>query len=278
MYKFFPEQCPSCGEKLIIRHGKKDDVIKLMCENIQCSGVSLRKLQKGIMLLDIKGLGPSTIEKLQKAGLNSVIDLFDKDIFNEENLCRSPEFTRGRSLEKILDAVSAVKEIPINKAIASLQMTVPKDEGEGFHSIGNSLSEQIGRMLSGVPYSFESLSTQIREEVDGEDKSQSAILNGINLNLSKFAAAGIVVKPYEVKVIDPANFKKVEKRVYFADESNLDISNQEILEKLNWEEVELEKADFVIVTDKNLPLSVLTTAKDNSISVKTFKIIKLLYL
>lgn len=277
-YRFFPEYCPSCGVKLEIRQGKKDDVIKLMCVNPNCSGVSLRKLQKGIALLEIRNLGPSTIEKLQKAGINNVVDLFDSTIFNEENLCRSPEFKRGRSLEKIIQAVSEVKEIPINKAIASMQITVPKEDEEGQISIGKSLSEQIGRMLSGVPYDFTSLSSQIRENVEGKTSENSTILADINNKLSQFEEAGIKIKKYEVKEVDPANFKKVEKKVYFVDDSTLELSNDEILAELNWEETELENADFVIVSDKKLDHPDLIKAKENVIPIKTFKVIKLLYL
>ena len=69
---FFPTVCPSCGTPLVIERGDSVDTLKLMCKNDECEGSLLKKLQKGIMALEIKGLGPAIIEDLMNADLDSV--------------------------------------------------------------------------------------------------------------------------------------------------------------------------------------------------------------
>ena len=144
MKHFFPEICPECSTRLVIEEGKANNVIKLVCPNDECSGSKLKKLEKGIVGLEIKGLGPAVIKKLSLSGIENAYDLFNKELFNEKSLCASGEFKKGRALEKIMIAVNTVKEIPINRAVLSLQL----------QDIGKTLSLQIGKYLSGVSYSF----------------------------------------------------------------------------------------------------------------------------
>jgi hypothetical protein len=86
MKELFPRKCPACNQPLVIEVGEKSDTLKLMCKNKKCSGSLLKRLQKGIIALEIRGLGPKVIENLMGAGINSSLDLFDAEIFNEQNL------------------------------------------------------------------------------------------------------------------------------------------------------------------------------------------------
>ena len=88
MKKFIPTHCPACELPLSIDFGKSEDVIKLVCTNDDCIGSKLKRLQKGIVALDITGLGPATIEKLLHAGIEHSYDLFDPEKYNEDILTR----------------------------------------------------------------------------------------------------------------------------------------------------------------------------------------------
>jgi len=268
--------CPECQTKLSIKKGEKEGVIKLFCPNINCSGISLRKLQKGIAILDIKGLGPKTIEKLSLSGIESVLDLFDSNKFKENKLCESIEFKKGRALDNILESVSKVKEIEIHKFINSLQIMVPKNEGDGYISIGKSLSEQIGRMISGVPYDFDGLSRQVREEIMIPDTYYYVEIMEAIKNIENF---GVEIKKFVVNK-KPTKIKKVSKLVNFDGESNIDISSDEIIQKLDWgiSEIDSGECNLLIVVDKNNQSDKIKLAQSQGIKIMTYKQIKILFL
>lgn len=272
-YNFFPKICPACGSKLVIEYGKTSDIIKLMCKNDACEGKSLKRLQKGIIQLEIRGLGPKIIEKLFDAGINSSVDLFNPTKFNEEILIKSGEFKKGRALEKIIDEVSKVKEIPINKAILSLQLQVKKENGDGEISIGKSLSEQIGKLLSGVDYDFTGLSRQVRDEINNHD---SWLYKTISNSIKSFEENGIKIIRYSDKPKTVVKTKRAVKKIDFTNESSLDISNEEIVEELGWEKVECPGCDFLVTDETEHPK--IKTAKDNGIKVLTYRKFKLLFL
>lgn len=273
-FKFFPTSCPACGSDLVIESGKADDVIKLMCKNDSCEGKSLKRLQKGIIELEIKGLGPKMIEKLFNAGIESAIDLFNPDKFNEHLLVHSGEFKCGRALEKIVESVKTVKEIPINKAILSLQLQVRKDNGDGFISIGKSLSEQIGKMLSGVKHDFSGLSIQVRDELNSKGWLYKTIVDSIHL----FESNGINIIRYEEKKKSTIEVKRAVKKVDFIVESNIELTNQDIVEKLGWIKSNCPDCDFLVVDDKKAEHPKIELAKTSGVKVITYKDLKLLFL
>ena len=145
MKSFFPTICPACNKPLTIEVGEKSETLKLMCNNKECSGTLLKRLQRGIIALEIRGLGPKIIENLMNAGIESSIDLFDPEKFNSIKLISSGYFRKGRALTKILKAVNDTKSLPIKNAILSLQ----------YEDIGKTFSEKIGMKISGVFLKFQ---------------------------------------------------------------------------------------------------------------------------
>lgn len=276
MKPFLIKTCPNCFHDLIIEPGKTEDILKLKCPNIHCSGSDIKKLQKGIEILEIKSLGPKTIEKLYNAGIKKSSELFDSSLMNKENLINSGEFKEGKQLDNIFEELSKIKEIKIDKAIYSLQILLDKDNGEnGYISIGKSLSEQIGRMLSNAKYNFEGLSIQVRDDISkGED---SEILNNIKNELSLFEDNNIKILPFEEKVIE--NVKKVFKKVFIIDEGieKINFNKTDLINKLQWSETNnIDDCDFAIIENKNDENYKL--AKEKNIKILNFNQIKLLYL
>ncbi|MFA6089826.1 MAG: hypothetical protein WC755_08265 [Candidatus Woesearchaeota archaeon] len=253
---FMPTECPNCGGKLSVDYGKSADIIKLICPNPECSGSIIKTLQKGIIALEIKGLGPAVIEKLYLAGIKSSIDLFDREKFNTVSLIKSGEFKKGRALEKIIDSVSSFKEVPIDRLILSLQL---KD-------IGRSLSSEIGKMISDVPSDFNGLNLIVRDDMDKKGNLYQTIINSIK----RVEELGIKVVRIEKK-IQIAPTKKVTKRVHF-----LDGDNSEIIEKLGWELVDIDKCEILVCSEKTAESEKI--AKENNAKLYTYKQIKLLFL
>jgi len=260
MKPLLPTICPACETPLTIEFGKKEDVIKLVCPNKECSGTALKKLQKGIIALDINSLGPKVIEKLSLAGITSSIDLFDKSKFNVDYLCSTGYFCKGRALDKIIEAVSKVKEIPIQKAILSLQL---KD-------IGKTFSEKIGMLMSGIEPDYSGLQLNIREELSNKE---SNLYKTISDSIKKFEENDIKIIRYEVKKTEPIEIKKIKKTVA----STIDIT--ELISKLDWELVDVNDTNcqILVVSDKNEINEKVEYAKSNGIKIMTIKQIELVF-
>ncbi|NPV12973.1 MAG: hypothetical protein HPY57_14500 [Ignavibacteria bacterium] len=260
-----PIYCPACGFKLTIEKGDKDDILKLMCKNPNCFGSALKKLQKGIIALEIKALGPKIIEKLFNAGIISSIDLFNPDKFNEKVLIESGEFQKGRALEKIITSVKSTKSIPIHKAILSLQLD----------KIGRTFSEKIAQKLSGLPYDFSGLELDIREKLEDENSELNKI---IKESLEMFKKYGVEIKYMESpKLVSVSDIKKITKKVAIEQKATQEI--KDIIAKLDWEIVPVcaEGCDFLIVEDKN-NIENFDLIKQIGVKIMTIKQIKLLFL
>jgi len=265
---FLPTHCPACGYKLIIEQGDKSDTLKLMCKNPECSGSALKKLQKGIIALEIKGLGPKIIEKLLNAGITSSVDLFNPDKFNEETLIASGEFQKGRSLEKIMASVKSTESIPVQKAILSLQLD----------KIGKTFSEKIGLKLSGLPYDFSGLELDVREELKDEN---SELNKTIKESLEIFEKSGVEIKYFESKKFVADEVKKITKIV---DISGFDDRTEvlEIINKLGWDYNQNfmtlpENCQLLIVPEKNTESIRVTEAKEQNVKIMTLKQVKLVF-
>jgi NAD-dependent DNA ligase len=270
MKKFFPTICPECNKPLSIETGKKDDVIKLVCTNKNCVGTILKKLQKGIIALEIRGLGPKVIEKLLNAGINHSYDLFDKEIFNEENLIASGEFKKGRALEKIINSVNSIKEIPIQKAILSLQID----------DIGKTFSEKIGMIVSGLDTDLTGLLISVREALENKE---TGLYKDILDSIEKFEKNGVTIKRIEKpKKVEQKEVKKVTKCVavdLYADR-NTPQPILDAVEKLGWEIVVMcdGRCSFLIVEDKNADTHEIRWAKEHGLKIMSLKQINLLFL
>jgi NAD-dependent DNA ligase len=265
-----PSKCPNCNTSLLVKKGKGDDIFKLFCPNNDCGGGVIKKLIKGVKILEIKNIGPSTIEKLYNIGVENCIDIFDKSIINKKNMIESGEFKEGKALENILNSIKNYKELSVDKAIHSMQIEIDKLDEEGTIPIGSSLSNELGKMISGVDYDFSGLSLQIRKEL--ENLSDSELYNKIMNNLKRFEVNGINIKYFE-KIKKVKSKKSIHKNVSF--ETNEDI--KPFLD-LGWVEVGIKDADILIVDDKNKKSVKVNEAINNAIKILTYKQAKLLFL
>lgn len=260
MTNFIPVYCPACNTKLIVEIGKEESTIKLKCPNKDCSGQALKKFQKGIEALEIKGIGPSTTASLYDADIKSVADLFDINKFNEDHLIDSGLFKEGRALDKLILAVKSIKSISIDKLIESLQF-------EGF---GTTISLQAGKYLSDVPYNFTGLLYDARDSILDKD---SYVRKEISRMIILLEECGVEIKFFE-KVEVKAS-KTLVKKVFINDvPSIIGLTKTELIAKLNWEETSIEECDIVAVEDKNSDFAKSISNK----KVLTFKQIKILFL
>ena len=126
--------CPVCGKPTKVEKSESN-VLNIICDNIDCAGQLLTKIdhfasKKG---LDIKGLSRKTIEKLiEWDWLNSIFDLYTLRIYQKEWI-NKPGFGQA-SVLKILDAIdNSKKNVDLASFIA----------GCGIPLVGKTIAKEI---------------------------------------------------------------------------------------------------------------------------------------
>lgn len=183
-----PLECPVCSSKLEIVNGLKEDTKHLMCLNEDCDLKNTKKFEAGVRILKVEECGGPTIDKFIKSGVRNVIDLFDKSKFNKANLIASGEFKEGRQLEIKLNSVAKIKSLKLEEVIDSLKL---KDAG-------TSISREVAKYLSGIPYDFKGLNKTAIEKLTSLNSNE---YKKIQEFLAMLQRNGIeVIKPKEEKI------------------------------------------------------------------------------
>ena len=118
-----PTICPICGEKVEIECSNSTK--NLICINPNCEGKLINKLDHfcGKKGLDIKGVSKATLEKLIDWGwVSCSIDIFELSQYKNEWI-QKPGFGE-KSVEKILNAISAAATCELHQFIAALGITL----------------------------------------------------------------------------------------------------------------------------------------------------------
>lgn len=168
-----PTHCPVCKEELSISESK--NVKQLYCGNEECEGKSVMKLAQGIKILGIERIGEATARELYKAGIRKLDDLFKPEKFNEFELIYSGFFKKGRSLDIIIEEVNKIKEIKIDSIINSLK----------FIDAGSTISREVGKFMSNVPYNFKGLNKSVTSKLINESTKENRIINRLIENIEK---------------------------------------------------------------------------------------------
>ncbi|HEU4389303.1 MAG TPA: NAD-dependent DNA ligase LigA, partial [Blastocatellia bacterium] len=120
----YPDQCPSCGQKVYHEEGEA----MAYCLNRDCPAQRFEQLKHFVSqgAMDIRGLGPSTLEKLSELGL--IEDAADIYSLSETEIARLPGF-KDKSIHNLLAAVEASKERPFENVLFALGI---RHVGEGI--------------------------------------------------------------------------------------------------------------------------------------------------
>lgn len=116
-YFVYPENCPSCGSKVI----REDDEAAIRCINTDCPAQLLRNLIHFCSrdAMDIEGLGPAIIETFVDNGLiHKTEDIYELtfDKINSANL----EGFKDKSINNIVSSVEKSKNNELGKLIFAL--------------------------------------------------------------------------------------------------------------------------------------------------------------
>lgn len=171
MIEFIPTLCYECGEPLKVVLGKNGKY-KLMCVNLDCDGIAIRKFQKGMLAFEISGIGPAIFRSLYSAGIRNIVDLLT---VTPEELIASGEFKDGRALEKLMESISSIKNIRLSSVIESLQ----------FDNVGSTISKELEKFYCGLDYSFSGFDYSVREQIENPESEMMVKIKKIVDTLSK---------------------------------------------------------------------------------------------
>ena len=113
--------------------------VHLVCTNPNCKSRAIGRLGNGISAFRMENIGGSTLHKLYNAGIETIIDIFDKSKFNQEKLIESGQFKKGRALDIIFESFEKRAPITMVTLIASLS----------FKATGWNTSKQVAKIYEG---------------------------------------------------------------------------------------------------------------------------------
>lgn len=171
-----PEVCPYCGEQLSF------DGIHLICENPDCDGKALFKFMNGFSIIDVKGAGDKMIEEFFECGFKSIFQIFDKSLFNEQELAKNG-MKVTKNVTKFILNLSKVTTLELYQVIMML----------GIDNMGISTAKQIANKIAKIKYDFSGLEKEVVEGWDVADEKYLFLLsaieklsnNGVKVNFPK---------------------------------------------------------------------------------------------
>ncbi len=208
-FVLLPNKCPSCGA-----HAVKKGV-NLVCTGTKCKERELRSLSHWIDVVDIKGLGPKSLEKLFDEGIvTHFSDLYSKDL-TEEKLVD----ILGKNGIKVYKNIDDTRNLDFGTFLSAL----------GIEQLGRSLGKDLAKHFNTLD-ELQNSSIETLTSIEGiSDITAKYILEGINdlsivdrvlLRNFKIKYNKISEEPRETRgkvyvtgKVDGFNKKEIEKKV-----------------------------------------------------------------
>jgi DNA ligase (NAD+) len=131
----YPEACPACGAQAVREEGEA----MVYCRNPHCSAQRLEALihfvSQGAM--DIRGLGPQTIEKL--LDLKIISDAADLYSLTSVEIARLPNF-KEKAIGNLLSSIDRSRSRPYSRVLFAL----------GIRHVGESIAELLAAAFGSV--------------------------------------------------------------------------------------------------------------------------------
>lgn len=131
----YPDTCPACGARVVRGEGEA----MAYCRNIHCPAQRLESLihfvSQGAM--DIRGLGPQTIEKM--LDLRLISDPAGLYLLTEQEVSRLPGF-KEKSIGNLLASIKGSKSRPFSRVLFAL----------GIRHVGESIAELLAGSFGGI--------------------------------------------------------------------------------------------------------------------------------
>ncbi len=145
-----PTECPFCKSELEYT----EDLTHIYCSNKKCPEMMIKKFYKGIQILKLRNIGPSMVRKLYEAGVENVLELFNKNL-TPQKLIENGDFKEGRALERVFESINSIKSIEYSDLLRI----------EQIDGIGSTISKMITKYYLGAQYSFSGFDKSIIKEL-----------------------------------------------------------------------------------------------------------------
>jgi NAD-dependent DNA ligase len=144
-----PTHCPSCNSELVwVNH-------LLYCRNTFCGSQAQKKLEHFAKTLKIKGLGPSSIEKLGLSDIDQIYTLTEAQIAE----CLSSEKLAEKLYAEILNSISA----PLNLVLPAFSIPL----------IGKTATDKLSKVCKNIT----DISAETCEKAGLGPKATESLLN-----------------------------------------------------------------------------------------------------
>lgn len=142
----YPQICPVCGAPVVRKAGEA----MAYCTDRKCPAQALEGLKHFVSrgAMDIRGLGPQTLEKLLE--LDLIEDPADLYSLNGEQVARLPNF-KEKSIANLLSGIEQSKQQPFPRVLFAL----------GIRHVGESIAE----LLAGAFRDIDMLAVASEEEI-----------------------------------------------------------------------------------------------------------------
>jgi NAD-dependent DNA ligase len=249
---FMPTICPACFERL-----KIEDDLHLLCNNDSCSGSGVKKLSKGLEILDLKGLGPKLAEKLFAVGFHKIEDVLDLTKFDPKRLIDLEVYKPGKALDSVYETICKLENIDLAKLIDAMQ----------FQDVGTTMSKALAKHYDGQEVDFSGLNKAAVAKMTDESSPERKRVNKV-LELLKSRGSNVTVaseKKTEGLITfemtgEPKPFRLTKKDFYLS------------IKHLGYEHTSLTKDTKMLVTDDmSSTTGKMTKAKKFGTVVKTYE-------
>lgn len=224
-----PKNCPCCEYPLIFVNSQ------LFCRNTACSAQLFKKLENMCKVLQIKGFGPKTIEKLN---LQDVTELFFLDLETVS------EALGEKIAVKLLDEIERAKCADLATVLAS--MSIPL--------VGGTASGKIATVVTSI------------DEINNETCKQAGLGAKVTENLLNWIATDF----QEMREFLPFDFKSQKKKISNTDAKRVCITGKlkSFSKKADAEQV-LLAAGFILVDSVTKTTDILVDEEGKMSSKRT---------
>lgn len=202
-----PKNCPCCEYSLIFVNDQ------LFCRNTACSAQLNKKLENFCKVLQIKGFGPKTIEKLNLADLTELFHMEQSDVVD----------ALGEKVAlKLLDEIERAKGANLATVLAA--MSIPL--------VGGTASNKIAMVVSSI------------DEITPETCKTA----GLGAKVTENLLTWINTDYQEIREFLPFDFKSQEKKISNANAKRVCITGKlKSFKKKADAEISLSAAGFILV-------------------------------
>jgi NAD-dependent DNA ligase len=175
-----PTHCPSCNSKLVwVNH-------LLYCRNTVCESQAQKKLEHFAKTLKIKGLGPSSIQKLELSDIDQIYTLSKEQIAE----CLSSEKLAEKLYAEILNSISA----PLNLVLPAFSIPL----------IGKTATDKLSKVCKDIT----DINAETCEKAGLGPKATESLLEWLSSEFYSFYD-GMLPFTFKFESVEPVSVKGI---------------------------------------------------------------------